>query len=101
MGAPLTEDTAIMLAAVLVLSVGGVSFLWPANAFRRSAWAVVCALVGPFVIGFLIDPFLGSGAGLGVVLILAAFAAAILLGAFAAVAGATSRYLWDRWRSAS
>ena len=100
MDAPLTLGTVIILAIVLSVSVGGISFLWPANAFRRGAWAVVCALVGPLVVGFLIEPFLGSGAGLGVALILYFFAAAILLGAVAAIVGAASRHLWDRWRRA-
>jgi hypothetical protein len=100
MDAPLTRETAIILAVVLALAVGTVSFLWPANAYRRSAWAVAVAMAGPFVVGLLINPFLGSGAGLGVVLILGFFVAAILIGAGAAVVGATARHVWDRWRRA-
>jgi hypothetical protein len=100
MDAPLTRETAIVLAVLLALLVGTISFLWPANAYRRSAWAVAIAMAGPFVIGFLISPFLGSGAGLGVVLIMGFFVAAILIGAGAAVVGATLRLLWDKWRHA-
>lgn len=100
MDAPLTLTTVVILALILSVSVGAISFLWPANAFRRGAWAVVSALAGPIVVGFLIEPFLGSGAGLGVALILYFFAAAILLGAVAAIVGAASRYLWDGWHRA-
>jgi hypothetical protein len=100
MDAALTQSEVIAVAIVVALSAGGISFLWPANVLRRSGWAIVCAVVGPFVVGFLISPFLGSGAGLGIVMIFAFLSAAIALGAVAAIAGAMSRRLWDAWRRA-
>jgi hypothetical protein len=99
MDAPLTLGSATAIALGIVLVFGSLSFLWPENAFRRSIWAAAVAVAGPAVIAVLADPFLGSGAGLGVALILYVLAAMILLGAFAAAAGAASRYLWDAWRT--
>jgi hypothetical protein len=47
--APLTFGSAVVIALVIVLASGGLSFLWPENAFRRAAWAVAIALVGPAI----------------------------------------------------
>ena|SRR5690606_20736214 len=101
MDEPLTIEGAIALALVLATTIGIISFLWPANAFRRGLWAIVCALIGPFVIAYIVEPFLGSGAGLGVALVLYVLAAAILIGAVAAILGAVCRYAWDALRRAA
>jgi hypothetical protein len=64
--------TGLAIFAITLASIAGLAaFHWPHGVFRRSAIAAAGAIAGPFAIGFVLNPFLGDGAGLGVVFILA------------------------------
>ncbi len=83
--------TLMVFAGALASAVGLAAFCWPRHALRRAAIAAAVAVIGPFVLGFLLNPFLGAGAGMGVVFMLTACSATILLAAASAVAGAILR----------
>jgi hypothetical protein len=81
---------------VLALSAGAVSattfgYLRPRGVFRGAALLVAFALVFPFAVALLAGPFLGSGAGLGVALILYAVSALVMAAALFAAIGAGLR----------
>jgi len=70
------------------------SFSRPDRVFGRSAVAALCAATLPYAGAFVLAPFLGDGAGLGVALILHVLSAAILLAAISASLGAAARRVW-------
>lgn len=86
--------SAAAFALIIAIALATVSFYRPDRVFKRSAIAVVGAVALPYVAAFALEPFLGSGAGLGVALILYVLSGFILLGAVSASLGAAARYVW-------
>ena len=95
-----------MLDLLAILALLGGAFWLAVRAFERPRGMYVKSLVGAAlaIVGglgliVLLSPLLGSGAGLGVMLIYLAFVA--LAVAFAALAclAASARHVWDAIRS--
>ena len=92
--------TGLAIFAITLASIAGlVAFHWPHGVFRRSAIAAAGAIAGPFAIGFALNPFLGDGAGMGVVFILATCSAVVLTTAAGAALGAAARDVWTALRA--
>jgi hypothetical protein len=84
---------------------------WPARHGSRSelsrdptgstsgARSRALAIVGGLAIIVVLSPFLGSGAGLGVILIYLAYVALVVAVAVLACLAATARHAWDALRS--
>ena len=86
-----------ILAGALWLAVR--AFERPDGVYVKSLVGVALAILGGLGLMVLLSPLLGSGAGLGVVLIYLAFVAlAVALAALACVA-ASGRRVWDALRS--
>jgi hypothetical protein len=66
-------------------------YLRPKGAIVFAVRALIAAMTLPFILAFLLDPFVGSGAGLGVALMLYALAGFLVWTALAAFAGAGLR----------
>ena len=73
-------------------------FFRPLRVFRTAAIALGAAIVGPFVIAFALSPLLGSGAGMGVALILYVVSALVATLAMSAALGAGVRHGWNALR---
>lgn len=83
-----------LVAAAAFLMVAMYAFRRPEGVYRRAATGLLVGLAGPFVLAYVAGPFFGSGAGLGVALVLCVFWALVILAALAAASGATMRHLW-------
>ncbi|MDF2782487.1 MAG: hypothetical protein K0S96_2292 [Geminicoccaceae bacterium] len=75
------------------------AFARPDRVYVRSSIAAALAIVGGLAILVVLSPFLGSGAGLGVILIYLAYVALVVAGAALACLAVTARHAWDALRS--
>lgn len=93
-----SADALMLTIALLVVGAAGMAFWRPRGAFRIAGLTLAAAFVLPLALGFALMPFLGSGAGMGVALILFVLAATIAAVAASAALGAALRYGWNALR---
>jgi hypothetical protein len=91
-----------MLEVLIVLAVLAGSawlvvraFARPQGVYLRSLIAAALAILGGLAFLVVVSPFLGSGAGLGVILIYLAYVALVVAVAALACLAATARHAWD------
>ena len=75
------------------------AFANPARVYLRSLIAAALASAGGLALIVLLSPVLGSGAGLGVMMIYVAFVATVVAIAALACVAAAARHAWDGIRS--
>jgi hypothetical protein len=100
------DDRSPMLELLFILAVlvGAVwlavrAFARPERVYVRALIAAALAIVGGLALLVVLSPFLGSGAGMGVVLIYLAYVALVVAIAALACLAATARHAWDALRS--
>lgn len=86
-----------LLAGALWLAVR--AFERPRGVYVKSLVGAALAIVGGLGLIVLLSPLLGSGAGLGVILIYLAFVALVVALAGLACVAASARHAWDAMRS--
>ena len=91
----------LFILAVLAGAVGLAirAFARPERVYVGALVAAALAIVGGLALLVVLSPFLGSGAGMGVVLIYLAFVALVVAVAALACLAATARHAWDALRS--
>jgi hypothetical protein len=75
------------------------AFERPQGVYLKSLVGAVLFIVGAYGLLFLLSPWLGSGAGMGVAFIYVAYVALVLAFAALACIAATARHVWDATRS--
>jgi hypothetical protein len=91
-------DTLKVIFTLSAIGAAAYAFWRPRGVFRFAGIAILVAIAAPFVLAVLIGPFLGSGAGMGVALILYALSAFSGAIALSATVGAGARYGWNTLR---
>ena len=91
----------LFILAVLAGAVGLAvrAFARPERMYVRALIAAALAIAGGLALLVVLSPFLGSGAGMGVVLIYLAYVALVVAIAALACLAATARHAWDVLRS--
>jgi hypothetical protein len=69
-------------------------FWCPDGMMRAAGLALVGTIAAPFVLGFLLSPLIGSGGGLGFVLVFGVLALVVACAAIFAALGAAARHDW-------
>jgi hypothetical protein len=75
------------------------AFARPAGVYVRSLIGAALAILGGLALLVVLDPFIGSGAGMGVFFIYLAYVALVIAVAALACLAATARHVWDALRS--
>lgn len=83
----------LLAFAALLGAIGFAAWRRPAGVYRRSGLALVAAIGLPVPFAYVLSPFLGDGAGLGVALLIYAAAGVTAVAALAAAFGASVRHL--------